>query len=178
MLQTGDDGTGERVTAISQWAVDVQPYWPTPWVCWGSQVDERTAGLTTSNPRRPVLAATTKGGYQRALCSRSRPIDWGDQVRGQKGSGPANFGKGTELRFDYDSIPTIPLLKVMVQACRCEKVTRARTNGAETLGFHVHKVISLDVGTRTRWGSLGPNSVGSTIAAPLGVKGTPEGQGI
>jgi len=156
MPQSGDDGTGERVTAISQWFVDVQPYWPTPWVCWGNQVDERTAGLTTSKPRCPVLAATTKGGYQRALGSRGGPIDGEDQVAGQKGSGLANFGRGTELRFGCDPILRCPLPKVMVLACRCEKVTRARRNGAETLGLHVHKEISLNVVRGPAEGRWGP----------------------
>ena len=56
-------------------------------------------------------------------------------------------------------------------------MTRARMNGAETLGLHVHKAISESLGTRSsRWGGhRRPNCVGPQ--PPQGVKGLPYARG-
>ena len=72
-----------------------------------------------------------------------------DQVRGQRGSAIAKFSGGNRTAgFDVTLPQRHHLPKVMVLACRCEKVTQARKTGGGTTWLpRAHEVISLDKGT-------------------------------
>jgi hypothetical protein len=106
ILQSGDDGTGERVMALVSGPVDVRN---------GLRIGSyrplgRQGGKTYDWPydmQRTMLCIGYDHEIRISECAeRGRLIDGvEDQVRGQKGSGAAKFGGGTELQVRCD--PTL-----------------------------------------------------------------------
>ena len=104
-----------------------------PLVQCGNQVGERTTGLMTRGARCFLLAAVAGAGHRRALGSRGKPIDRGWKIRSEGKKvvrQPCLVGE-PNCRFDVTLLQKHPLPKMMILACRCEKVTRARKRGGE-----------------------------------------------
>lgn len=102
-----------------------------PFVQCGNWVNEPTTDLMAREAGCFVLAAGA--GHRRALGSRGKPIDRGRKIRseGKKVVRQPCLAEEPNCRFDVTLPQKYPLPKMMILACRCEKVTRARKRGGE-----------------------------------------------
>ena len=91
-----------------------------------------------------------------------QPMGWGDQVRGQKAMGQPSLAGGTELQALNDPVPKKPSRKIIVLACRCEKVIQTGRKGGMTVWLsRANKFISSGFQpTSVVAGSVGLNSAG------------------